>query len=159
MDRVSEPAGMRLLLQQWIAQDARSVPPAGRWAIQRRGDDRVIGGVILLPLPPGRDDLEIGWQLHPDVWGHGYATETTHAVARWAFTQEVDEVFAVVRPGNVRATATARRNGMEWVGETGKYFGLTLQVYRLRPADLDRSAHQNHLPGSPTGDPPRGHDR
>jgi len=65
----------------------------------------------------------------------------------------------VVRPGNVRATATARRNGMEWVGETGKYFGLTLQVYRLRPADLDRSAHQNHLPGSPTGDPPRGHDR
>ena len=29
MDRVSEPAGMRLLLQQWIAQDARSVPPAG----------------------------------------------------------------------------------------------------------------------------------
>jgi len=48
---------------------------------------------------------------------------------------------------------------MEWVGETGKYFGLTLQVYRLRPADLDRSAQQNHLPGSPAGDPPRGHDQ
>ena len=77
----------------------------------------------------------------PDVWGQGYATEATHGVAGWAFTQEIDEVFAVVRPGNARAAATARRNGMTWVGETDKYYGLTLQVYRLRPADLDRSSH------------------
>jgi hypothetical protein len=26
---------------------------------------------------------------------------------------------------------------MEWVGETDKYYGLQLQVYRLRKADLD----------------------
>jgi hypothetical protein len=25
---------------------------------------------------------------------------------------------------------------MEWVGETDKYYARTLQVYRLRPADL-----------------------
>ena len=35
---------------------------------------------------------------------------------------------AVVRPGNTRAAATVRRNGMEWVGETGKYFGLPLHA-------------------------------
>jgi hypothetical protein len=46
-------------------------------------------------------------------------------------------VFAVVRPGNKRGVATARRVGMEWVGETDKYYGLTLQVYRLIAADLD----------------------
>jgi hypothetical protein len=42
-----------------------------------------------------------------------------------------------VRPGNKRAAATIRRAGMDWVGETDKYFGLTLQVYRLRAGDLD----------------------
>jgi hypothetical protein len=42
----------------------------------------------------------------------------------------------VVRPANRRAEATVRRIGMEWVGETEKYFGLRLQVYRLRPPDL-----------------------
>lgn len=139
MDRVTDVASMRVLLQQWISEDERATPPAGRWAIVDAADHRVIGGVILLPLPPGHDDLEIGWQLRPDAWGHGYATEATHAVAGWAFTQELDEVFAVVRPGNTRAAATAKRNGMSWVGETDKYFHLTLQVYRLRPADLDQS--------------------
>jgi len=151
MDVVPDPAAMRLLLQQWIAEDARTVPPTGRWAIERTGDGRVIGGLVVLPLPPGNDDLEIGWQLHPDAWGNGYATEATRAVAEWAFRQSVSELFIVARLGNDRAVATARRVGMTWVGETDKYWGLTLQAFRLRPADLDLSAEQGHLPGSQAG--------
>jgi len=146
MSRVPDLPAMQLLLQQWIVEDARAITPAGRWCIQRQEDQRVIGGAILLPLPPGKEDLEIGWQLHPDVWGHGYASETTYALAQWAFSQDRDEIFAVVRPDNTRAAATVRRNGMEWAGETSKYFGLTMQVFRLRPADLNRSAKQADLP-------------
>ncbi len=140
MDRVPDLAAMRLLLQQWSAEGARLPAPAGRWAVQRNSDDCVIGGAVLLPLPPGNEDLEIGWQLRPDAWGNGYATETTHALAAWAFSQNVHEIFAVVRPGNVRAAATIRKNGMHWVGETTKYFGVELQVFRLRTADLDSAA-------------------
>ena len=146
MDRVPDLAAMRLLLQQWIVEDARMPSPAGRWAIQRQQDERVIGGAIVLPLPPGDEDLEVGWQLRPDVWGHGYASETTHAIANWAFSQDISEIFAVVRPGNTRAARSVRRNGMEWVGETSKYFGLTLQVFRLRSADLDRQAPETYGP-------------
>ncbi len=146
MDRVPDLAAMRLLLQQWIVEDARMPSPAGRWAIQRQQDERVIGGAILLPLPPGHEDLEVGWQLHPEVWGHGYASETTHAIANWAFSQDISEIFAVVRPGNTRAARSVRRNGMEWVGETSKYFGLTLQVFRLRSADLDQEAPETYGP-------------
>ena len=139
MDRVTDLSAMQQVLERWIDDDAGLQAPAARWAIERRSDSRIVGGVVLLPLPPRGDDLEIGWQLLPEMWGNGYATETTHGVAGWAFTQETDEMFAVVRPGNARAAAVARRNGMEWVGETDKYFGLTLQVYRLRPDDLARS--------------------
>lgn len=146
MDRVPDLAAMRLLLQQWIAEDVRMVPPCGRWAIHRQRDDRLIGGAILLPLPPGNEDLEIGWQLRPDCWGHGYASETTHALAQWTFSKDIAEIFAVLKPGNTRAAATVRRNGMQWVGETSKYFGMPLQVFRLRPADLDRAAPEARLP-------------
>jgi RimJ/RimL family protein N-acetyltransferase len=135
MDRVLDPAAMRLVLQQWVAEDARLQAPAGRWAIELREGARLIGGATLLPLPPD-DEYEIGWQLNPDAWGHGYATETGLALARWAFEQGIEQVIALVRPANSRAMAMVRRLGMEWVGETEKYHQLRLQQFRLRPADL-----------------------
>ena len=138
MDRVLDEESMRLLLQQWIAEDERSVPPLGRWAIETREDKHVVGGVALLFLPPGGEDLEIGFQLVPEEWGHGYATEAGLAVAHYALLEHhAEEVFAVVRPGNERAAAAARRMGMDWAGETEKYYQLSLEVYRLRAADLD----------------------
>jgi RimJ/RimL family protein N-acetyltransferase len=122
-------------VQQWIAEDVRMPPPAGRWAIELREDRSLVGGATLLPLPPD-DEYEVGWQLDPDAWGHGYATETGLGLARWAFEQGIEQVIALVRPANTRATAMVRRMGMQWVGETDKYHGLRLQVYRLRPGDL-----------------------
>ena len=135
MDQVLDAAAMRLVLQQWVAEDARLQPPAGRWAIELRDDGRLIGGATLLALPPD-DEYEIGWQFDPEAWGHGYATETGHALALWAFEQGIEQVIALVRPANSRAMAMVRRLGMEWVGETEKYHDLRLQQFRLRPADL-----------------------
>jgi RimJ/RimL family protein N-acetyltransferase len=135
MDVVNDLAAMRVVLQQWVAEDARMMTPAGRWAIELRQDRRVIGGATLLPLPP-EEEFEIGWQLDQKKWGHGYATETGLALARWAFSQGIEQVIAVVRPANSRAAAMVRRMGMEWVGETEKYHNLRLQEYRLRPGDL-----------------------
>jgi RimJ/RimL family protein N-acetyltransferase len=135
MDKVGDEAAMRVVLQQWIAEDGRMLAPAGRWAIELRPDGRLIGGATLLPLPPD-DEYEIGWQLQRDAWGHGYAAEAGRELARWAFEQGLEQVIAVVRPANARAAATVGRIGMEWVGETEKYHNLRLQVYRLRPADL-----------------------
>lgn len=129
---------MRRMLSAWMAESDAAGLPLGRWAITDKRSGQVIGGVALLPLPPGCSDLEIGWQVAPAMWGHGYGAEAGHAVAHQAFENAgLSEVFAVVRPGNRRAVATARRVGMEWVGETTKYYGLYLHVYRLRKADLD----------------------
>jgi RimJ/RimL family protein N-acetyltransferase len=147
LERVGDPDAMRLLLQQWQMEELRDTPPAARWAVELTEEHRVVGGITLLYLPPDGVDLEIGWQLAPDAWGHGYAAEAGHTVAHWALQQtDVDEIFAVVRPANKRAAATAERIGMEWVGETDKYYGLRLQVYRLTIADLDRP-----LPGRSYG--------
>ncbi|WP_329377347.1 GNAT family N-acetyltransferase [Streptomyces sp. NBC_01716] len=139
LEPVSDLAAMERLIERWMAESATLEPPQGRWAISLRETSELIGGVALLPLPPFGSDLEIGWQLAPDLWGQGLAAEAGHAVAHQAFESEagVEELFAVVRPRNSRGAATARRVGMEWVGETEKYYNLSLQVYRLRRGDLD----------------------
>jgi RimJ/RimL family protein N-acetyltransferase len=140
IDRVEDAEGMRMLLERWVADDAQLLTPAGRWAIEGREDGQLVGGASLLPLQPD-EEFEIGWALHPQAWGHGYATECGLALARWAFDQGIEQVIALVRPANTRAAAMVRRIGMEWVGETDKYHGLHLQEYRLRPGDLPAPRH------------------
>lgn len=135
MRRPDGLGAMGELIDCWQASGAELEAPAGRWALILRETGELAGGVALLPLPPYGVDLEIGWQLAPSMWGRGLAAEAGNAVAHYAFERGVDELFAVVRPRNERGAATARRIGMEWVGETEKYYDLRLQVYRLRKSD------------------------
>ena len=137
MEQVPDPGAMRILLQEWVAAEGMSERVTGRWAVEELATGRVVGGATLRPMPPHGEDLEIGWQLAPEAWGRGLASEAGHALAHFAFSSGEEEVFAVVRPRNTRGAATAERVGMEWVGETDKYYGLRLQVYRLRKSDLD----------------------
>jgi RimJ/RimL family protein N-acetyltransferase len=139
MTRQPDVAAMRELLRMWEAGGASLERPAGRWVVELRESGEPIGGAAVLPLPPYGVDLEIGWQLARPVWGRGLATEAGRALARYAFASGVDELFAVVRPRNDRGAATARSVGMEWVGETEKYYDLRLQVYRLRKGEFEAS--------------------
>src|SRR4051794_16793613 len=63
MSRVTSAASMASVIATWLA--APPPAPAGRWAVTSADDGRLLGGVALLPLPPERADLEIGWQLDP----------------------------------------------------------------------------------------------
>lgn len=135
-----EPIGteqaMRDTITRWLEEDDDLGPLTGHWAVRRREDDVLLGAVALRRLPPELTELELAWQLAPEHWGQGYAHEAARAAAAWAFERSAHELFSVVRPRNERAARLAQRLGMEWVGETSKYYGLTLQVYRLRPPDL-----------------------
>ena len=136
MDPVLDEAGMLTALELWANEDATAEPPVGHWAVRRREDQSLVGSITLRRMPPFQEDLELAWQFAPSYWGNGYATEAARAVAARAFEDSAHELFAVTRSENERAKNLARRLGMQWVGETDKYYGLRLQVYRLRPTDL-----------------------
>jgi RimJ/RimL family protein N-acetyltransferase len=140
MGRVRDARTMAAVLDRWHAADRDEVAagrPVGHWAVQRREDGVVVGGVSLQYLPPDDADLEVGWQLSRDAWGHGYAAEAGTALVRWVLhASDVLEVFALVGTHNARAAATAVRVGMERVGETDEYGDVPLEVFRLRHADL-----------------------
>jgi len=110
----------------------RSAEDEGRWAVERREDGRVVGTVLLVRLPDGDGEVEVGWHLHPDAWGHGYATEAARGALDWGFRRGLEEALAVVRPGNTASAAVCRRLGMEPQGLTSRYYGLELELFRLR---------------------------
>ena len=142
-----EPGEIRVRIDRW--SQPTTDPTYGVWAIEERTTaGRPVGSVLLRPLPPDEEDVEIAWHLHPTLWGRGYATEIGRAAARRAFETGIEEVFAIVRPGNERSSAVARRLGMEYVGRTDKYYGLHAELFRLRPGDLISALELRDLAGN-----------
>jgi RimJ/RimL family protein N-acetyltransferase len=135
----------RAEISRWVG-GTPSVPPAelvarwgqvhalddryGCWAIER-ADSTVAGTVLFKPLPDGVGEVEVGWHLHPDSWGHGYATEAGRAVIDRGFAAGVPEVYAVVRPGNHASMAVCARLGMERIGRFRRWYDVELETFRL----------------------------
>ena len=132
-------------ITRWVG-GTPSVPPAelvarwdrvhalderyGCWALQRP-DGRVAGTVLFKPLPDGVGEVEVGWHLHPDSWGRGYATEAARAVITRGFEAGVPEVYAVVRPGNEASMAVCARLGMQPLGRFRRWYDVELEIFRL----------------------------
>ena len=119
----------RLLRWQSVGFDA---PGYGIWAVVPTGGHEPIGSALLMHLPDAEgtltEDVEIGWHLHPDHWGHGYATESATRLLRHADeTLQVSEINALAYPGNDASIAVMRRLGMQPRGETDRWYGVQLQ--------------------------------
>ncbi|BCL16259.1 GNAT family N-acetyltransferase [Micromonospora sagamiensis] len=101
------------------------------WAVELRGTGQVVGTTMIKQLPGPddpvlTDDIEVGWHLHPDHWGHGYATEAARALIDREFAHTPTEtIHAVVHPGNEPSKAVARRLGMSYVGLRTDWYGGT----------------------------------
>lgn len=120
-----------LWIERWRG---RSDPPLGYWAIEVTSGPhagRTIGSVLLVPLPNGDGEIEIGWSLHPGLWGHGYAAEAARAVLRRGFEGGLEEIHAVTHLTNDRSMAVARRIGMTHTGIVEKWYDLPSQHFLI----------------------------
>lgn len=62
--------------------------------------------------PEGWPGTEVGWSLHRDAWGKGYATEGATAAIDYAFdVLGWDEVIHCIDPANTNSQRVARRLG------------------------------------------------
>ena len=108
----------------------------GIWAIEVRDTGLVAGTVLLAPLHDGAGaptgDTEVGWHLHPDSWGHGYATESARGAIAKGLREGLDEIWAIVVAENDRSLAVTRRLGMVAQGPTSKYYGMEFESFVTR---------------------------
>ena len=78
-------------------------------AIQPRDGDTIVGDIVLMYRSETHRQGEIGFVLHPDHQGHGYATEAARAMLRLGFEQL--DLHRIDRPPARRATPPRRGDG------------------------------------------------
>ncbi len=106
-------------------------PPRGFWAVEVRETGLVVGSVLLVPLPgDSAGEVQIGWQLHPDSWGRGYATEAAGAVLEHGLAHGLPQVLALTHLTNHPSQAVALRIGMEPLGVTEKWYDEPSMLFR-----------------------------
>jgi RimJ/RimL family protein N-acetyltransferase len=80
------------------------------------GEEVGSGGFGGRPGPDRR--LTVGYAIHQEHRGHGYATELLELLTSWALARpEVDRVRATIRPDNAASLRVAAKAGFEQTGE------------------------------------------
>jgi RimJ/RimL family protein N-acetyltransferase len=100
-------AGMAASLGQWELRGT------GQWALEERATGVVVGRAgSHCPERADWPGIEIGWMLHPDHWGKGYATEAGAASRDWVFANhDVDAIYSCILEDNTASQAVATRLG------------------------------------------------
>jgi RimJ/RimL family protein N-acetyltransferase len=106
------------------AQRLSADPRFGAWAIVERASGIPAGTVLLKPIVETDADgeIEIGWHLHPDRWGHGLATEAAAAILARGFAEGLQEIWALTHLDNTRSAQVCERIGMRLLGVTHRWY-------------------------------------
>ncbi len=122
------------------------------WAVQRHIDGRHLSGEILgfcglkrCNEPKGPiGDMEAGWRLREDAWGHGYAKEAAQASLSLAFTHfEASHVIALTVEENtpswglMKRLGMKRRSDMDFPDTVSWAMGENIIVYRIDRAEWE----------------------
>lgn len=110
-ERTEEDA--REFVERFI--DWRSESPRYRFqlAITLAGDDEAIGNVGIRLSAPGSSAADLGFELSPDYWGRGYATEAARRMLGFAFEElRLHRVCAHCVAENVASAGVLRKLGM-----------------------------------------------
>ncbi|QNE17153.1 GNAT family N-acetyltransferase [Kribbella qitaiheensis] len=92
----------------------------GFLAIERRSDGAFLGACGLMRHDAWYpDDLEVGWRLAREYWGHGYATEAANSWLAHAFLDRSEpRVISITDTPNLNSIAVMKRLGMTFDHET-----------------------------------------
>jgi [ribosomal protein S5]-alanine N-acetyltransferase len=109
----------------------------GPWAAVDRRSGRWLGQVGLNRRPgwPGPHKVEVGWELHPSVWGRGLATEGGRAALGYGFeVVGLERIISAARADNAASRRVMEKLGLAFQGEF-THQGALVAWYAIDRAD------------------------
>jgi RimJ/RimL family protein N-acetyltransferase len=104
-----------------------------------KNTNQVVGASgLLVQEVDGTTELEIGYQLLPEYWHKGYATEATQTIRNYAFQNNfADSIISIIHVDNIASKKVAIRNGMS-LEKTTKYKDFPVDVFRISKKDWEK---------------------
>lgn len=99
-----------------IFVESQAKQPRRHWqlAIVLKDDGRMIGDVGIRINAPEHREVNIGYELHPDEWGQGLATEAATAIVRFGFEElGLHRIWAECIADNVASARVLTKLGMQ----------------------------------------------
>lgn len=132
--------------RQWMARKVFTAPPCAaglsyQFVILLADDHagRIIGTVGINELVPAPT---LGYIIHPDEWGKGYATEATSAMTKawWSLprrgkTGQHDKIYALCNENNLGSLKVLLKCGFQAVGEQRMGDGAIVKDFELERPD------------------------
>jgi len=81
------PEEVREFVDMFVAQQYERPRIKFQLAIVLRSNQQLIGSCGIRMASPGAYEADIGYELAPQHWGRGYATEAACAIVRFGFTK------------------------------------------------------------------------
>jgi len=104
-------------LQQTQAEALHSPRTSFHLAITIRPLDQVRGRVSLTLINESIREWEIGWAIHPDEWGKGFATEAANRVLEFTFSDlQAHRVVAFSHAENTASIRVMKKLNMQQEG-------------------------------------------
>ena len=124
---VADVAEARAIISFFLEPEGKR---QNRWAIVRKEDNRVIGTCGYHHWEKSYFRSEIGYDLSPDCWGHGYMAEALRAMIRNGFERMgLNRLDALVYVGNDRSLQLLQKLGFKKEGLLRDYFHLDGTFY------------------------------
>lgn len=95
----------------------------GFWIFQDPGG-AIVGHGGLFRSPREEGEIEVGYVLKPDYWGHGFATEITQVSLDVGFGLGLRRIIGIAQAANVASRRVMEKCGMILEAETASPDGI-----------------------------------
>jgi [ribosomal protein S5]-alanine N-acetyltransferase len=111
------PDGVQRFVQMFLDQQAEQPRRKFQLAVTLQAGGRLIGNCGIRQTAAGAREADIGYELSPAQWGHGYATEAARAIVQFGFAElKVHRIWAWCIADNTASARLLERLGLQREG-------------------------------------------
>lgn len=140
------PEAVRTFVETFLAQQREHPRTRFQLAVTLKSNGKLIGNCGIRLAADGAQIGDIGYELSPDYWGQGYATEAAREIVRFGFEElRLHRIWAQCIADNTASARVLEKLGMQREGRLrenehfkGRWWDTLL--YGI----LDREWRENH---------------